>query len=286
MQLRFALAAFLLAVTAIAWLEPAFGQTADGSGAPSLDSFAVASIRRNLNPTYMRFDYPANGFVAEGVTLRELIQSAYNVVGYDRLEGKPEWLDTDHFNVNAKIDDAFAGQFADISLDQRRLMIRRLLADRFGLVVHYKKVVRPIYELAISKDGPKLNTTAASDMFHSPIKGINGFVRHNGKGFCEVEGFSMDALASYLESQRIVDRPVVNVTGLSGYYSFSLHWFPGNESPRPGREVDRPPDAPLDPPGASTIFSEIQKQLGLKLQPTKGPVEILVVDHVGQPTEN
>lgn len=91
--------------------------------------FAVASIRRNLKPTYMQEEFTVDGFTASGVTVRQLIQGAYGFSGYDRLTGELPWVDTQYFDVKAKIDDSFASTYANLSLDQRRLMLRSLLAD-------------------------------------------------------------------------------------------------------------------------------------------------------------
>jgi len=263
-----------------------YGQNADSGSAT--ETFAVASIRRNLKPTYMRLQFTINGLVAEGVTLRQLIQMAYGLFGYDRLIGEPEWVDFDYFNVEARIDDSLADRFADFTLDQRRRMLQSLLADRFGLIVHRAKAERPVYDLVVAKGGPKLKLTEPQEVSHSAIKGVEGMIVHGDRGHLEVQGFSMNALATHLEVEKIVDRPVVNRTGLTGYYTFSLHWIPGDRLGRRNQGSNDPQDelVPSDPPGVSTIFSEIQKQLGLRLQQSKGQVDVLVFDHARPPTEN
>ena len=279
--------AALLIVMNLAWPFPVLcqGKVAD-STIPK--TFAVASIRRNPKPTYMRMEFTVNGLWAEGVTLRQLIQMAYGIFGYDRLVGEPPWVDSDYFDVKARIEELPDGSYADVSLDQREQMLQSLLADRFGLVVRRASVERPVYDLVTAKGGPRLETTLADDISHSAISGVKGLIEHSNRGCVDVVGFSMDALALYLEGQRIVDRPVVNRTGLDGFYSFSLHWYPGNLPAQSNIGSDRPQDAlvPPDPPGGSTIFAEIRKQLGLKLRPSKGPVEILIFERASEPTAN
>jgi uncharacterized protein (TIGR03435 family) len=276
----------ILAGTANSGIAPSYGQSA----APNSVSpkFAVASIRRNPKPAGMRLQFTVDGLWTEGVTLRQLIQMAYGVFGNDRLTGESDWVDTDYFDVEAKVDDSLAGHFEDLSMAQRRSMLQSLLADRFGLVVHRANAERPVYNLVIAEGGPKLKTTDPSDIYHSEVRGYDGLITRSNRGLLEVEGFSMDALATHLGTQGIVDRPVANCTGLTGSYSFSLHWAPGDLTNRPDLGPSQPQGGfvPSDPPGASTIYTEIQKQLGLKLQPSKGQVEILVVDHAAAPTPN
>jgi uncharacterized protein (TIGR03435 family) len=252
--------------------------TAKGPG------FAVASVRRDPEPpgSYLRFT--VDGFSAAGVPLRELIQEAYGLYGDDRFTGEAPWVDTELFAVEAKIDDAAVKSFADVSLQQRRLMLQALLKDRFGVVVHRAKVERPVYELVIAKGGSKLQASKPEETSGSEIKGRRGFVKGLNRGLMTVEGFSMDDLAELLENDSLVDRPVVNRTALAGYFDFSFHWIPADRASETGD--GQRGSVPADPGTSSTIFTEIQKQLGLRLQPSKGLVDILVVDHAEAPTAN
>lgn len=254
---------------------------ANGSG------FDVSSVRQNLQPTYMQMQFTIDGFVAKGVTLRQLIQLAYGISGYDRMTGERSWVDMDYFDVEAKIDSAFSSTYKDLSLDQRKSMLRSLLADRFALHVHRAMAVRPVYALTVAQGGPKLEASNPAQVSHSQIRGY-GLIRHSDRSDLDVQGFSMKALAVYLEDQRIVDRPVLDSTGLTGYYNFSLHWTPADLPGRPGQEAHgfQQDGTVSDPVGSSTIRSDIQKQLGLKLEPSKAPVEILVVDHAALPSAN
>jgi uncharacterized protein (TIGR03435 family) len=259
-----------------------------GAADAKLPAFDVASIRRNLKPTYMQMQFTNDGFIARGVTVRQLIQLTYGIYSYDRLTGEPQWVDENYFDVTAKVDESHAASFADLSLDKQKLVLQSLLASRFALVVHSTKIEHPVYNLIVAQGGPKIHLSAPSEINQSEIKAYKGLITHSDRGSLEVQGFSMDALAAHLEGQAIVDRPVVNKTGLPGYYDFSLHWIPEDVSGAASHGIQSPRDegSPLSIRGGSTIYGDIQKQLGLKLQPAKGMVEVLVIDRIEAPTEN
>lgn len=249
--------------------------------------FSVASIRPDPKPTYMRLEFTVDGFRAHGVTFRQLIQMAYGIFEYDCLIGEEQWVDIDYFDVEAKIDDSHATDLRNLPLDQRRAMLQALLKDRFTLAVHRENIERPVYEMIVAKGGQKLKDAKPDDILQSPIRGHSGWITRSNRGILEVKGFSMDDLAAHLSDQWVVDRHVINRTGLTGYYNFSLHWIPDDLQ----REMRPQPDSqqsliPHDPGSSSTIFTEIQKQLGLKLRPSKGPVEVIVFDRASQPTPN
>jgi uncharacterized protein (TIGR03435 family) len=147
-----------------------------------------------------------------------------------------------------------------------RSEVQGLLQDRFQLQFHRETRTAPVYSLAIAKGGIKLS---ASD---SPQKGINA-----GQGTMLGEGASMTQLASKLS--RLLQRPVVNNTGLAGNYDFKLAWTPD-------RELSAPSGQPADTAAGPSIFSALQEQLGLRLEATKGPVDVLVIDQVDKPSEN
>ena len=283
--MRFAICVVLLLVRWSASQAYAQVQAAVVAPGPAIPTFAVASIRPNPNPTNLRLQFTVDGFVGEGVTLHLLIQMAYGIFEYDPVVGEPAWADRDCFDVSAKIDDSFSSGFAGLSMDQRRQMLQVLLADRFGLKIHRKTVQRPVYELVIAPGGPKLTAAGPDDLHPTQIEGTGGKVISRGIDHIQVEGWPIDALASYLSSDQIVDRPIVNRTGLTGFYNFSLHWVPEDHSGSPQGDVQTGPSAAA-PARSSTIFTEIQKQLGLKLQQSKGPVETIVVDHAARPTPN
>jgi uncharacterized protein (TIGR03435 family) len=276
----------LLSVQAVQ--VPALAQATGSQPASSSLEFAVASVRPNPKPTYMRLEFTVDGFLGEGVTLHQLIMMAYNIPEYDRLLGEPAWVDSDYFDVKAKIDDSLAATFSKLSMDERDQMLQRLLADRFGLVAHREVVERPVYDLVIGPGGPKLEVTKPGDLNLTEVNGVRGLITRMDRGHLQVQGYSMDSFASLLGAEWFVDRTVVNRTGLSGFYSFSLHWvpedLPGHANSSQNNSESGP--IPSDPVGGSTIFVEIQKQLGLRLQSSKGPVTMIAVDRVQQPAPN
>jgi bla regulator protein blaR1 len=148
-------------------------------------------------------------------------------------------------------------------------MIQSLLADRFQLTFHRDKRELSVYAIRIAKSGSRM---ARSD---SDPHGLPGFTI--GRRELRFRNTTMAEFASILQGAgSIVDRPVVDQTGLvSTRYDFDLKWTPDTSQP--------PPDNADAPPGFFTAF---QEQLGLKLEPIKAPVEVLVIDHVERPSEN
>ncbi len=148
--------------------------------------------------------------------------------------------------------------------EQRRLMLRALLADRFKLKVHQETKILPLYQLVIAKGGPKLKESHASK------------TTTNGIGRLTAQRMTMASLTRILTV--VTDRLVVDKTGLTAEYDFDLRWTPDDLQESAG-EI---PEAVSGP----SIFTALKEQLGLKLQPAKGPVDILVIDHIERPSEN
>lgn len=192
-------------------------------------------------------------FTAKKRTLNDLIMFAYDIRGFQRTGG-PAWLDTDTYDITAKPGGTTT-----------RAMLQTLLAERYKLTIHRETRTLPVYHLVIAKYGHKLG---------QPTAGKN-FSISNGT----FKNVDLALLAKYLSSQ--VDHVVIDKTGITGSYDFTLQWAP--EPPtmpsdaQPARET-----SPDNPP----IFTALQEQLGLKLEPSKGPVEIIVIDHAQKPTAN
>jgi uncharacterized protein (TIGR03435 family) len=239
----------------------------DGQSPPNAASappaFDVASIRPVARP------YPTGGgpwtvahgrFIAQPGWVRAVIGFAYNVLPPVKVHGGPTWIDTDQYNFEAKADDPNAGP------DQIRVMMQTLLADRFKLVVHRETQEEQVYTLVVGKNGSKMQEAKEVRRTHCDFPGPGQIVCTEG----ELVGFT-SILSSMLES------PVLDNTGLKGFYNFSLEFA----DPR-WRSKDLPSELSSRP----DIFSAVQEQLGLKLEAKKGPVEILVVDHIERPSEN
>ena len=187
-------------------------------------------------------------------------------------------------------------------------MLQSLLADRFKLKLRHETKELPAYALVVAKGGPKLQAAKPGSDFKG-IKGAEGRVQRGkmtfGMGELTIPDEPLSMLARMLSQQ--LGRPVLDQTGLEGKYDCTLKWTPGQGEgmigmgpggggPEPGKGMvgtrepeDGSPQLGSPPPpdmSGPSIFTAIQEQLGLRLESTKGPVEILVVDHVERPTEN
>jgi len=220
------------------------------------------------------------------MSVRQLVQEAYGVFEEDRIVGlDANWLSSQKYDIDAKVDESDLETFQSLDYDHRRLMQQALLTDRFKLAVHLENKERPIYVLILAKNGPKLQESKTYPRGPGTIKGMGGLQRR-GDPHLTVEGGTMPYLAKHLSLT--LGRTVVDKTGLTGRYDYKLDWTPDMDlaatGPMPGYPQRAAVQAP-DPSGPS-IFTAIQEQLGLKLESQKGPVEILVVDRVEQPSEN
>jgi bla regulator protein BlaR1 len=203
-----------------------------------------------------------------------LITSAYNLHpgSGKRIIGGPDWLrqDIDQFEIQAKIDDTQFAAMQKMTPAQQReqiaLMEQSLLADRFKLKVHFETRELPIYTLVIAKGGPKL--TPAKEGEPTRLSALNGQLIATA---LTIDQFAHSPLLGpATHGQQVIDQ-----TGLKGTYDFTL-----NSSPEQPATPDA--SAETDPP----MFTAIQQQLGLKLVPSKGPVEVIVIDHIEQPSVN
>jgi uncharacterized protein (TIGR03435 family) len=202
-------------------------------------------------------------------TVKDLIETAYDVRIF-QIEGGPKWADSTKYDVDATPGSRPQGAPATPpGWSIVRLKVQTLLKDRFHLQLHRETRTGPVYSLAIAKGGIKSSGLSATK---NPNRGINA-----GQGTMLGEAASMTQLAYKLS--RLLQRPVVNNTGLEGNYDFKLEWTP---DPGPSAPDGRPVETSVGP----SLFSALQQQLGLRLEATKGPVDILVIDHVDKPSAN
>ncbi|MGA1983073.1 MAG: TIGR03435 family protein [Acidobacteriaceae bacterium] len=227
--------------------------------------FETASIRPSKSTPFYTFRFTPDGFTATGVSLKVLIRNAYNEWHDQRWSGEPAWLDSTAYAIEAKFDPA---DFKDLTDDQRRAMLQNLLAERFKFVLHHETRELPEYALLVNKGGPKLRLADAEKYMRDS----------NNQLYCRagLSGFRQCTMAEFASDAGIVgiDRIVVDRTGLTGRYDFELHYRPA------GMAV---PDGTEAPP---SIYDALQEELNLRLQPIKGPVDVLVIDHVEKPSEN
>jgi bla regulator protein BlaR1 len=259
--------------------------------------YEVASIKPDKSGTNMvRLMFSPDGLTATNATLQMFIHAAYQVEPH-QVSGGPSWLNSDHYDIEAKMDSATADALHKLSEEQgileRQRMLQALLADRFKLTLHRETRELPVYALLIAKNGPKLQEAKPGDTYPNGIKGPDGragvgMMFMNGRGSVTGQGLPVSNLVRLLSLQ--LGRSVVDKTGLTAKYDFTLQWTPDEsqgamfKGPGPGPQGTASPPPP-DPSGPS-IFTAVQEQLGLKLESQKGPVEILVIDHAEQPSEN
>jgi len=253
--------------------------------------FETASIKPNKSGfVTFRSGFTADGFRSEDTTVRWLIQQAYGVSDFF-LSGVPNWLNTEHFDVEAKMDTSVADRLSKLTPAELKLarqqMFQSLLAERFNLKVHRETKNATVYFLTIGKNGPKLQdaktgNTLAVNADGTPARSrIQVGIAKGGAEEIQAYSTDMKTLGDFLT--RALDRPVLDKTALTGAYDFTLEWMPDIAStPAP----DSPNAVPLPGiPGAS-LFTALQQQLGLKLEPGKSPIEIIVIDHVERPSGN
>jgi uncharacterized protein (TIGR03435 family) len=236
--------------------------------------FIVATIKPS------RPDAPRGGYGFRGqdvtttnVTVNWMIKLAYNMHAH-QITGGPAWLDSAKYDMVGRPDTP--GQ---PSRDQMKLMIQKLLADRFQLKFHIEKRELPVYAMVVLKTGAKI-TASAGDPNAFPGIGFG-----QGPGVLSLVGrnTTLDGVANGLQSN-ILDKPVVNQTGLTGRYDLLLRFTPDASQVAnfgggaPGNAAD--PDAPPD------IFLAFQQQLGLKLESTKAFVDVIVIEKIERPSEN
>jgi uncharacterized protein (TIGR03435 family) len=226
--------------------------------------FEVASIRPSKTQQYNGVDFTPDGARAVGISLQNLIRSAYNERHDELWSGGNSWMASEYYDLSARFDPA---QFKDINDAQRRVMLQALLADRFKLVVRRETRILPHFALTIAKGGPKMQETKAENIKADDEN--KTYCRAGLSNFRQCTMAEFANVVSYFGINSIVD----DHTGLKGRYDFTLAWSP--QSPAAAS-----PDAPPD------IFTAVQDQLGLKLEPIKGPVDTFAIEHVERPTEN
>jgi uncharacterized protein (TIGR03435 family) len=262
-------------------------------------SFEVATVKANNSGDFGQFirRMPGGRMTATNMTLRSLVTLAYQLAQF-QLAGGPSWISTDHFDIVAKMEGDPPPVPPGAGPDPMMLSIRALLEDRFKLKVHRETRDMDIYALVMAKPGGgpgpglKPSTTDCAAMAAArrnqppqgpppmpPATGIVPCGIMGGPGSIRFGGFPISQLTQMLGNQ--TGRMVVDRTGLTGNWEFELQFAAEQRGqPPPGAELPRAdPDAP-------SIYTALQEQLGLKLESTKGPVEVLVIDSAEHPTDD
>lgn len=264
-----------------------------------LPSFEVVSIKpsKSGSDTFIGaagHGAPADRFIVRNMSVKKLISWAYAgsslPLPLDQVSGGPDWINIDEYDIDAKLDDAQVAFMQKASGLEQILQIRRmaqaLLRDRFKLAVNDTTVIRPVYNLVVAKGGPKLQR--ADPVSASKIKVAGRQMAFTAEpGEMHAWSTPISGLARALSIDSTIGRPVLDKTGLTGNFTFDLKWTP--EFGPPGAMPGRSPGA-VDAPGPDSsgpsIFTAMQEQLGLKLEPAKGPVEAIEITRVEKPSQN
>jgi uncharacterized protein (TIGR03435 family) len=233
--------------------------------------FEVASIKpSNPDAQGKLFTVRGRQVVTINTTVNDLLTFAYGLHSRQIASGPP-WLETEKYDVTGQPDVEGVP-----SQTQLRQLVQRLLTDRFKLTFHRDKKELSVYALVVGPKGPTLTKSAANP------NGLPSLL-FRGLGILPAANASMADLATVMQ-QAVLDRPVVDRTGITGRYDFTLTWTP-DETQFLSMGVRIPPRAP-DAAGPPGLFSAIQEQLGLKFESTKAPVDTIIVDKIERPSPN
>ena len=245
---------------------------AQGQTNTSLSYDVVVIKQSHADTSSARMSMMDTTLKTTNMPIQSVMTAAYGI-REGLISGLPAWAESARYDINAKVVDPDPKLYNDMTREQRRTMIVNLLAERFHLKVHVEVKTLPVYELVIAKDGPKFKQNPPPGV--AATAGMNSV--NTGRSSFDSKSATMLNLTSRLAE--VVDRTIVDKTGLTARYELHLRWTP-DDAPPP--MLNGAPDPNPPPP----LFTALQEQLGLKLAPGKGPVETLVVDHIEQPTEN
>jgi len=240
----------------------------------SAQSFEVVSVKPSdpaANGTHVGIA-PGGIFQARGVTLKDLIQQAYEVRGF-QISGGPGWIDSARYDIEAKgngpaISEADLIRMTDAQRNrfQRDMhaKLRALMTDRFQLKVYRETREIPVYTLVVAKNGPKIVKKGDNVTQETSLS-----LRRNAEGNTELAATqaSLASLVRQLSNQ--LGRPVIDKTALTGYFDFKMTF---------ARDLSNA-DGP-------SLFTALQEQLGLKLESQRGPAEVVIIDAVERPSAN
>ena len=259
--------------------------------APSM-TFDVTSVReteRSNGAFNMGISFPpgTGQFEASYVNLSILTQTAFSAGSSFQISGGPDWLTERYFHVQGKSDHSTDEALAKLPMDQQRWerlhMLQALLADRFHMKAHWETRQGSVLNLVVAKGGIKMPATKlpppvadkADGTASAPTSQSTGVHAHGGPQGIELDGERFNTRAISLMINSLISMPIIDKTGLppTAYYDFALQ-FSRTESATP------------EPDAYPSLFTALEEELGLKLEPAKGPVDTLVIDHAEAPSEN
>jgi uncharacterized protein (TIGR03435 family) len=264
-----------------AWEIPAPPPPPKLMAADADPSFEVATIKPNNSGanSMQRLTVGGRNFIVTAGSLGDLISFAYGIQPKQIVNG-PDWMNSDRYDISATIQPE-----GSPNPEQVRIMIRKLLADRFALKTHNDKRDMSAYVLSIAKSGQKLTPTQLS----GPLPGFGMRPSSNPSGVTLMaRNAGFDEFRSFLQNL-VLDRPVVDHTGLTGKYDFQLTFTPDDSQfnghpPKAPASADS--GAPVAAEPAPDLIKAFSDQLGLKLEAQKTAVDVIAIDHVDKPSAN
>lgn len=243
-----------------------------------------------------RILFKPDGLMTKNLTLQELLKLAYGVQA-SQISGGPDWLTTARFNIETKMDDATVAELKKLSPEQQKmerdLMFQNLLADQFKVALHRESRLLPGYALVIAKNGPKVQPAKTGDTYPNGIKGLDGLPAGPHKFDFGPEGVIVQALPMSFVSSNLathLGQPVVDQTGLTGDYDFTMKFPPRTETAaqsheQTGAKITTMPVSSISAHNAALIAA-VEEQLGLRLEQQTVPLPVLVIDRAEKPAAN
>ena len=237
-------------------------------------SFEVATIKPS-DPSRQGklFTFRGTHFMTINTNMNDLIAFAYGLHS-KQIAAAPDWFASQLYDIDG-VPDATGRP----NQQQMRIMVQKLLADRFQLKFHHEQRELAVYVISVASDGPKLTKTTAG------VTDPPGFM-FRGLGDLLVRNMNMADFATWMQSG-VMDKPVVDQTGLKDKYDFTLKWTPDDSQFAQFRgSVTMTPPKNDDPNAPPSLYTAIQEQVGLKIEATKAPDDVMVIDHVEKPSAN
>jgi uncharacterized protein (TIGR03435 family) len=242
----------------------------------SLPQFEVATVRPTGSVNRMFFfGLMPDGIRIQNIPLEAILRAAFGMED-DRVLGSPSWTKSEHFDIEAKVGPSDVPNLGKLTIEQRRSMLLPLLIERFNLKFHYEKRDLPLYKLVIAKGVSKLK--------ESNVEFSQRGLRIAGRGHLVSQGSTLKSLIPLLS--RELGRTVLDDTGLTGRYDYDLIWLPDDGFPPVANGEPAGSNAQADATSVPNLFTALQEQLGLRLEPQKGPIDVVVIDEISKPSAN
>jgi bla regulator protein BlaR1 len=258
-----------------------------------LPKYDVSSVKpASSNDGRSVLQLTPDGTSIHGIPVQMLLRFAFGVEA-DRMIGAPSWAQSNRYDIEAKVAPEDAPKLDKLKAEDRRAMLLPLLVERFNLKYHHETREMPMYTLVVAKGGPKLIESKPAPSPDDPpgVQGAPKPMNMAGRmmmmpGRIESQGSTLDMLAHSLSPQ--LGHTVVDKTGLTGKYDYTLQWTPDEGmTPMTGGAGGGPPhEDNAAQAGGPSLFTAVEEQLGLKIESTKGQVDVIVIDHLDLPSAN